>query len=139
MKETYTRSNARTISGIAVLISTVISVTPLCGLLFQCGCDWPWAGLDAKCNFYKPGAHHHCPWCASPITGIFSTGLAITGGVLTAMTPALPLCKYRTVNKIAIRILVGLTVFLLMAILTAGLAALGQNYSLGVGRLFFQW
>ena len=65
----------------------LIIVTPLCGLLFQSGCDWPWLGLDAGCNFYKPGAEHQCYWCASMITGLFSTGLAIIGGVLTAMAP----------------------------------------------------
>jgi hypothetical protein len=30
---------------------------------------------------------------------------------------------------------VGLTVFMLLAVLTAGLAALWQNYSFGVGRI----
>jgi len=111
----------------------LIIVTPLCGLLFQSGCDWPWLGLDAGCNFYKPGAEHQCPWCASMITGIFLTGLAIISGVLTAMAPLLPLAIYRPVNEVAIRTLLGLAVFVLVAILTAGLAALWQNYSLGVG------
>jgi len=133
MKKTYSRLNVNTISGAATLITTLIIVTPLCGLLFQCGCDWPWSGLDAGCNFYKPGADHQCPWCASMLTGIFSTGLAIISGVLTAMAPSLPLAIHRPVNEVAVRTLLGLTVFVLVAILTAGLAALWQNYSLGVG------
>jgi hypothetical protein len=83
MQKTYSRLNAKTISGAGTLITTLIIVTPLCALLFQCGCDWPWSGLDAGCNFYKPGADHQCPWCASMVTGIFSTGLAIISGVLT--------------------------------------------------------
>jgi hypothetical protein len=126
-------SNAKTISGVATLVTTIIIVTPLCGLLFQCGCKWPWLGLDAGCNFYKPGADHQCPWCASLITGVFSTGLSILCGVLTAMTPSWPIGIYRPVNEIAVRILSGLTVFVLLAMLTAGLAALWQHYSLGVG------
>lgn len=133
MKKTYSRLNVNTISGAATLITTLIIVTPLCGLLFQCGCDWPWSGLDAGCNFYKPGADHQCPWCASMLTGIFSTGLAIISGVLTAMAPSLPLAIHRPANEVAVRTLLGLTVFVLVAILTAGLAALWQNYSLGVG------
>jgi hypothetical protein len=133
MQRMSPRVNVETISGTATLITTLIIVTPLCGLLFQCGCDWPWSGLDVGCNFYKPGADHQCPWCASMMAGIFSTGIAIICGVLTAMAPSLPLAIYRPVNKVALRTLLGLTVFVLMAILTACLAALWQNYSLGVG------
>ena len=120
MQKTYSKLNAKTISGTATLITTIIIVTPLCGLIFQCGCDWPWLGLDARCNFYKPRADHQCPWCASMITGIFSTGLAIISSVLTAMAPSLLLAVYRPVNEVAVRTLLGLTVFVLVAILTAG-------------------
>jgi hypothetical protein len=128
----YSRLNAKTVSGAATLIATLIIVTPLCGLLFQCGCDWPWSGLDAGCNYYKPGADHQCPWCASKITGISSTGLAIIGGVLTAMAPSLPLAVVRPVNEVAARTLLGLAVFVLAAILSAGAAALWQSYPLGM-------
>jgi hypothetical protein len=130
----YSKRKARAISGAATLITTLIIVTPLCGLIFQCGCDWPWSGLDARCNFYKPEAEHQCPWCASMVTGIFSTGLAITNGVLTAMATSFPLVVYRSEIEVALRTLAGLTVFVLLAILTAGSAALWQNYSLGVGN-----
>jgi hypothetical protein len=133
MQRTFPRVNAKTISGTATLITTLIIVTPLCGLIFQCGCDWPWLGLDVGCNFYKPGEDRRCPWCASMITGIFSTGIATICGVLTAMAPSLLLAMYRPVNEVAVRTLLGLAVFVLVAILTAGLAALWQNYSLGVG------
>jgi len=130
----YSKRKARAISGAATLITMLIIVTPLCGLIFQCGCDWPWSGLNVRCNFYKPEAEHQCPWCASMVTGIFSTGLAIISGVLTAIVPSSPLVVYRPENEFALRILVGLTVFVLLAILTAGFAALWQNYSLGVGN-----
>jgi hypothetical protein len=68
------------------------------------------------------------------VTGIFSTGLAITNGVLTAMATSFPLVVYRSEIEVALRTLAGLTVFVLLAILTAGSAALWQNYSLGVGN-----
>ena len=61
MQKTYSRHHAKTISGTATLITTLIIVTPLCGFLFQCGCDWPWSGLDTRCNFYKPVIEHPCP------------------------------------------------------------------------------
>jgi hypothetical protein len=35
---------------------------PYCGLLFRCGCTWPWAGGWAGCNFHNP-AGPRCPWC----------------------------------------------------------------------------
>jgi hypothetical protein len=133
MQKTSSVFNAKTISGAVTLITTVIIVTPLCGFIFQCGCDWPWLGLDVGCNFYKPGAVHRCPWCASTATGLFSTGLAIISSVLTAMAPSLALAVYRPVKEVAVRNLAGLTVFVLVAMLTAGLAALWQNYPLGIG------
>jgi hypothetical protein len=132
IQKTYSSLNAKTVSGAATLVTTLIIVTPLCGLLFQCGCHWPWSGLDAGCNFYKQGAAQQCPWCASMLTGIFSTGLSILSGVLTAMAP-LSLEAFRPINEVAVRTLLGLTVFVLLAILTAALAAFWQNYSLGVG------
>jgi hypothetical protein len=55
------------------------------------------------------------------VTGIFSTASAIIGGALTAMAPSLPLANYRPVYEVAVRTLVGLTVFVLLAILIAGL------------------
>jgi hypothetical protein len=125
--------NAQTICGAATLITTLILITPLCGLLFQCGCNWPWLGLDDRCNFYQTAEKHHCPWCASKITGLLSIGLAIIGGVLTTMTVALPLVVNRSLTEVAVRIALGLTIFVLVALLTGGFAAIGQNYPLGVG------
>jgi hypothetical protein len=127
---------AKTISGAAALITALTIVTLLCGLLFRCGCDWPWSGLDAGCNFYKPEADHQCPWCASMITGLLSTGSAIISGALTAMALPLPLGMFRPAHEVALRTLPGLAVFVLIAILTAGLAALWQNYPFGVGSLW---
>jgi len=127
------RLNAQTISTIVTLITVLIAVTPLCGVLFQCGCDWPWSGLDNDCNIYKPEAIHQCPWCKSTITGLISTGLAMSGGVLTAMTASKSLVPNRLGSEMAARILCGLAVFVMVGLLTGGMAALWQNYALGLG------
>ena len=136
MQKTYSLFKVKAVSGAVTFITTLILVTPVCGLLFQCGCDWTWSGLDAHCNFYKPGAAHQCPWCASRLTGIVSTGMAIVSAVLVAMAPALALAALRPVHNIALRILFGLTVFVAVATVTAGAAALWQHYPLGLGRFF---
>ncbi len=122
-------------SAINTLIITVIIITPLCGLLFQCGCDWPWSGLDSHCNFYKPDAQYRCPWCASMITGILSTGLAIIAGILAATTPGLSLSYGHIVSEVSIRTVFGIMVFILLAISSAGLAAFLQTYPRGIGVL----
>jgi len=119
-------------AAIGTLIITVIIVTPLCGLLFQCGCDWPWAGLDSHCNFYKASAEHKCPWCASISTGILSTGAAILAGVWTSVTSMRLLSCQQSIRQIILRILLGVLVFVLLAGLSARLAALWQGYPLAI-------
>lgn len=118
-----------------ILIITAIILTPLCGALFQCGCDWPWSGLDSHCNYYEPDAQYRCPWCASMPTGILSTSLAMIAGIL-ATTISHHLSSYdHAISEISIRMALGIMVFILVAILTAGAAAFSQNYPLGIGEL----
>jgi len=124
--------NTQTISGTITLITTLIIVTPLCGFLFQCGCDWPWSGLDTDCN-YQQHAAQQCPWCASMITGILSTGLAIMCGVCAAIFFKPSFALNQSIIEVSVRSLSGLTVFVGVAILTAGIAAIWQDYSIGVG------
>ena len=109
-------------SAMITLIFSLIVVTPLCGFLFQCGCDWPWAGLDSKCNFYKAHAEHRCPWCASMSTGILSTGTAIIAGVWVSMISLRLLTCQQTVKEVALRTLFGIMVFVLLASLNASAA-----------------
>ena len=52
-------------AGLSMLVFTALFVTPYCGYLFECGCTWPWAGLDADCNIHQAHAEHRCPWCVS--------------------------------------------------------------------------
>ncbi len=115
-------------SAIMTLIISLVIVTPLCGFLFQCGCDWPWLGLDTKCNFYKPHAQHQCPWCASMITGILSIGTAMIAGVGISLMPVSFIKNPHIVKEISFRVLIGLITFILVAVITAKVAALWQGY-----------
>jgi len=64
---------------------TAIFVTPYCGYLFECGCTWPWAGLDADCNIHQADAEHRCPWCVSLVAGGVSM-LVLFGATFIAAT-----------------------------------------------------
>lgn len=126
-------SEVRYLSAGVTLLVTLIVVTPLCGLLFQCGCDWPWAGLDSGCNYYQADAEYRCPWCASMITGIIATGGAVMAAVLMSGVKSERLIAWPG-KEIAIRIFAGLAVFIVMAVLAAVIAAWWQDYPLGIGR-----
>lgn len=62
------------------MLTGFVVVTPLCGVLFNCGCEWPWAGLEKFCNIHDPRALHQCPWCISLFTGGLSVGVALLLG-----------------------------------------------------------
>lgn len=59
---------------------TLLLVTPVCGVLFGCGCDWPWNHLFFDCDSLR-GIRPACPWCEMPVLGIASVGLPILGGI----------------------------------------------------------
>jgi len=119
-------------SAITTLIFSLIIVTPLCGFLFQCGCDWPWSGLDTRCNFYKPDTEHKCPWCASMIIGLLSVGTAAIAGLWTSIIPISLFSRQHPVNQVLIRTLTGITVFVVVATVTASISALWQTYPMMV-------
>ena len=125
-------SSEKWIAGAVTFVAALIAVTPYCGFLFQCGCDWPWNGLDSACNYFKPDSPHRCPWCASMISGILSSGLAVIGGVWSSF--AMPVFASRPGYAFIIRVVIGLTVFVLFALSTAVMAALVQDYPLGIGH-----
>lgn len=112
------------ISSLTVLITGLIVITPLCGYLFQCGCDWPWLGLDEKCNYYQTQQEHQCPWCVSLFTGVISTILAITAGLYASTASWFLLAKQNKLKEILIRIMFGLSAFGLIAIIMSQLANL---------------
>ena len=117
-------------SAISTLIIIVIIITPLCGFLFQCGCDWPWTGLDSNCNFYKPQAEHKCPWCASMVAGVLSTGVAVVMGVWASIFSSCILISQHPLGEVLKRTVFGLMVFVGVAFLMAMFAAQWQGYSM---------
>jgi len=132
LKKLTSISPERKAAGITTLIAALILLTPMCGFLFQCGCDWPWSGLDANCNFYKPHAEYKCPWCVSMVTGVLATGLATLTGVFIAMTPLWKISGM--IKQVSVRIVLGLSAFFVVGIVTAILAAIVQQYPLGIGQ-----
>lgn len=133
--QVFSSTEKRWAVSVTLLLSLVI-ITPLCGLLFQCGCDWPWLGLDAHCNFYKSYEEHHCPWCVSMVSGVLSAGLAIVSGVYTAIVSVETLISPIKRHEVVVRTLVGFGIFFLVAILTASVAAIWQSYPLGLGFFY---
>jgi hypothetical protein len=61
-----------------VAVFALIAITPLCGFMFDCGCDWPWNGLHHHCNVFDADAKLKCPWCDSKVAGSLSM-LAVFG------------------------------------------------------------
>ncbi len=119
-------------SGGLTLIITLIAITPVCGFLFQCGCDWPWSGLDGRCNFHLPDAVYKCPWCESMTAGILSTLAAVIGGIYASFATNPMSCDSKSV-AVMLRVLAGLGMFLLLATLFALIAASVQDYPLEIG------
>ena len=106
----------------ATAIIGLIVITPFCGLLFDCGCSWPWAGLESNCNFHMEGAAYHCPWCEYPVAGLGSALLAVCSGVLA------PLLGLGRDEQVATRTLEGVAVFLIAGILLGWLTAIFTGY-----------
>lgn len=67
--------------GLSVIGSVLLLITPICGLLFACGCDWPGKGLADRCNYFDVAATRHCPWCSNPVIGAIAALLAIAVGL----------------------------------------------------------
>jgi hypothetical protein len=63
------------------LLALLISI-PFCGWAFGCGCDWPWRGFIAHCNYFLADTAEKCPWCLHSAAGTAAlTGAAIVGAV----------------------------------------------------------
>jgi len=131
LKKQYFNSRQKKKAAVFTGILVLILVTPLCGFLFDCGCTWPWSGLDSKCNFYKQNTIHKCPWCASWITGWLSVGASIASGMFVAVSP-LPIVGDGVRNESFIRTLLGTITFLCVAIATSWLAVELQNDPFGI-------
>ena len=121
---------ARNTAGILTVILALILITPLCGFFFDCGCDWPWAGLHEKCNIYDDKIDSKCPWCLPWFTGVLSSGLAIAAGFLIAVSKPkeIRIPVNNAISELFIRLLLGMFAFLLTAAGTAWLASSTQAF-----------
>jgi len=124
---------AGTIAAFLTALIGLVVITPLCGLLFQCHCDWPWLDFYFDCNYFDAEASHKCPWCTSDLAGIGSIGLAFILAMLASL-----FLKIRNSGAKAImaRLLFGLAIFILISALSGASAAYSQHYPLGVGAFY---
>jgi hypothetical protein len=120
-------SKEKRLSALIVLIIELITITPLCGYLFQCGCDWPWLGLDEKCNYHQSHIKQQCPWCVSMVIGTLSTALAIMMGLYASSISMELFPNKHKVKEVLISTLFGLSVFVLTVTVMAIVAASWQN------------
>lgn len=58
------------------LLGAAVLFLPLCDLLFDCGCTWPFFGGARHCNVHQPQPPH-CPLCAGPPVYGLAFGLAV--------------------------------------------------------------
>lgn len=65
---------------------------PFCGVIFRCGCTWPWAGGWSNCNVHNASGPK-CPWCNVRNTSLAWLAWAIT----TETTVALMVAAYAAV------------------------------------------
>jgi uncharacterized membrane protein len=130
-KRLNAHAEPKTLAGIAVFLLSLVIVTPLCGLLFACGCSWPWSGFVSACNYYHTVAGHRCPWCASQIAGWLSVSLAIAAGVSTALLARFN-AKFASAAECLVRISLGIFVFTIIAVFGAWAALKLQGYPLGL-------
>jgi hypothetical protein len=115
----------------------LVGVTPICGLLFQCHCDWPWLTFYFDCNFFDAEVRHQCPWCASGWTGVTAIAAAF---LLAAAAAALPLPNQNaSQGSMTVRVTRGLAVFMLSAIAAGALTAHKLQYPLGIGGLLLAY
>jgi hypothetical protein len=115
-----------------VAVFALIAITPLCGFMFDCGCDWPWNGLHHHCNVFDAHAKLKCPWCDSKVAGSLSM-LAVFGASGAAAWwfsagGALAAASART--RFTLGVLAGALAFHLVSLATATLAALATGYLL---------
>jgi hypothetical protein len=71
------KTGISTTEGFSTVLISLIILTPYCGFLFDCGCTWPWRGLESHCNIHDPLAEHQCPWCASLLSGVLSSATSV--------------------------------------------------------------
>jgi len=132
---------SRIIAASIALFTMSILVTPFCGLLFDCGCDWPWNGLADNCNYFTRHSHPYCPWCNNLLAGIVSVLLSIAAGLIIPIKEKIgfiPILREAQAMReqslrvdfmeIAIRTLLGIGFFLIVGALTGWITAIAMGY-----------
>ncbi len=114
-------------AGLSMIGFTAIFVTPYCGYLFECGCTWPWSGLDADCNIHQADAEHRCPWCASLVAGGVSM-LVLFGATFMAAATRSRGAQSSFIAGYAKGLGRGFVAFLIAGFITAWGAALYTGY-----------
>jgi hypothetical protein len=112
----------------AVVFFSLIAITPLCGLMFDCGCDWPWFGLHHHCNAFDAHAKLKCPWCDSTVAGALSMLSVFGASIFVAYRAASVRASANA--RFMIGVLAGGMTFHLVSLATAILAALATGYPL---------
>ena len=112
----------------AVVVFALIALTPLCGFMFNCGCDLPWSGLYHHCNFFDALAKLKCPWCDNVGAGALSM-LAVFGTSTFAAYRAASVSASAN-QHFTIGVLAGAVTFHLLSLATGVLAALATGYPL---------
>lgn len=110
-------------ASLAIVIGALIVVTPVCGALFACGCDWPWSGLASRCNAFLETATEHCPWCVHPLLGFglpaIATIIGLIAGIRAARQASRPGARtWRWLRAVALGLLVTLSLMALSGLLT---------------------
>jgi len=121
------RDRSRRPATIATLGVAAILVTPYCGLLFGCGCSWPWSGLAAQCSFFHPQSRIVCPWCEHVFAGIASVLLSAASAALIAAKTGLSKSLSQR-SAIVVRTLIATAVFLLVATIAGWVTAVATEY-----------
>lgn len=112
----------------AVVVFALIAIMPLCGFMFNCGCDWPWSGLYHHCNFFDALSKLKCPWCNNVAAGALSM-LAVFGASIFVAYRASSLSA-STNARFTIGVLAGAATFHLVSLATGALSALATGYPL---------
>jgi hypothetical protein len=66
-----------------LLVLAAVFLIPFCGLMYQCGCTFIWAGGDRYCNIHHADAPH-CPWCVAGAEPLPSALLGLSLFVMPA-------------------------------------------------------
>jgi hypothetical protein len=103
---------------IVVIAGSALLLTPICGSLFHCGCDWPWRGFAFHCNVFVATATWHCPWCQHAVSSGLALGLSVVAGIASGRGLMTPLGQGRTAMHVGIASLLGFAVSLIGFLLT---------------------